>query len=43
MVAHLHKRIHQLEKVLRNLEGINEDDLKKQIRDRMLQNDEGRK
>jgi hypothetical protein len=41
MVIHLHNRIKKLEKVLRRLEGISEDDLKKQIRDRMLQkNDE---
>ena len=43
MVAHLHDRVQRLEKVLRRLEGISEDDFKKQIRDRMLQNDEGAK
>jgi hypothetical protein len=41
MVAHLHNRIQRLERVLRRLEGISEDDVKKEIRDRMLQNDEG--
>ena len=41
MVIHLHNRIKKLERVLRRLEGISEDDLKKQIRDRMLRkNDE---
>lgn len=42
MNAHLHRRVTKLEKVLRRLEGISEEDLKKQIRDRMLQNDDGR-
>jgi hypothetical protein len=43
MVVHLHNRVKRLERVLRRLEGISEDDLKKQIRDQMLQNDEGSK
>ncbi|MDR3581857.1 MAG: hypothetical protein P4L67_01115 [Candidatus Pacebacteria bacterium] len=40
MVMHLHNRVQRLERVLRRLEGISEEDLKKQIRDKMLQNDE---
>lgn len=38
--AHFHSRIERLEKVLRRLEGISEDDLRKQIRDKMLQNED---
>jgi hypothetical protein len=43
MVRHLHNRVRRLEKILRRLEGISEDDLKKEIREKMLENDEGGK
>jgi len=41
MNAHLHKRVRKLESVVRRLEGVSEDEVKKQIKERMTQYDAG--
>jgi hypothetical protein len=39
MVVHLENRILRLEKVLRRLEGISDEDFRKEIRDKMMETD----
>ncbi len=41
MNAHLHKRVRKLESVVRRLEGVSEEEVKKQIKERMTQYDAG--
>ncbi len=41
MNAHLHKRVKKLEAVVRRLEGVSEEEVKKQIKERMTQYDAG--
>lgn len=41
MNAHLHKRVRKLESVVRRLEGVSEEEIKKQIKERMTQYDAG--
>ncbi len=41
MNAHLHKRVRKLESVVRRLEGVSEEEVKKQIKERMSQYDAG--
>jgi hypothetical protein len=41
MNAHLHKRVRRLEKMCRHLEGVSDNEVKKQIKERMLQYDDG--
>ena len=41
MNAHLHKRVRKLESVVRRLEGVSEDEIKRQIKERMTQYDAG--
>ncbi len=39
--VHLHNRVMRLEKIVRRLEGLSEEDIKKQIKERMLDDDGG--
>ncbi len=41
MNAHLHRRVRKLEAIVRRLEGVSEEEVKKQIKERMTQYDAG--
>lgn len=41
MNAHLHRRIRKLEAIVRRLEGVSEDEVKRHIREKMIQYDAG--
>ncbi len=41
MDMHLHRRVERLERIVRTLEGVNEDDVKRENREKMMQSIDG--